>query len=159
MRAPTKLILVATWLAVATGCSKAKPVGLAIEGYNYTNRFIDSFTVTDEDGNGSWGGDVQLSTPTAGGGKSTCCVMLDPNAKKPVRLRIDWTLDRVDDAAGHTIAPEIKKQTWVTIGPPFPADPQNFEVHFYPDGHVEVEVSHWSSPPRIILPEGRRPAP
>jgi hypothetical protein len=159
MRRSSHIALAALLLVAVTACSRAKPVGLAIEGYNYTNRFIDSFTVTDEHGNGSWGGNVDLSTPTAGGGGSTCCVMLDPGAKKPVRLRIDWTLDRVDDAAGRTIAPQTRKQAWVTIGPPFPADPQNFEVHFYPDGHVEVAVSHWSSPPRIILPEDRRPVP
>jgi hypothetical protein len=68
MRAPSKVILIVWLLAAMTGCSRAKPVGLAIEGYNYTNRFIDSFTVTDEDGNGAWGGNVFLSSPTSGGG-------------------------------------------------------------------------------------------
>lgn len=86
-------------------------------------------------------------------------MMLNSNVRKPVRLRIDWTLDRVDDSSGHTIAPELKKQAWVTISPPFPSDPQNFEVHFYQDGHVEAAVTQWSSPPRISLPKGRRPAP
>lgn len=155
----TRIVVSASLLTVIMGCSRAKPVGLSIEGYNYTNRFIDSFTVTDEDGNGSWGGDVQLSTPTAGGGKSTCCVMLDPSVKMPVRLRIDWTLDRVDDSSGRTIAPEIKRRAWVTVSPPFPDDPQNLEIHFYQDGHVEAAVTHWSSPPRVSLPDGRRPTP
>ena len=155
----SRALLAALLLVATTGCSRTKPVGLAIEGYNYTNRFIDSFTVTDEDGNGSWGGDVQLSTPTAGGGKSTCCVVLHTNVQKPVRLRIDWTLDRVDDSDGHTVAPEIRKRAWVTIAPPFPDDPKNFEVHFYQDGHVEVAVTHWSSPPKVSLPKGRRPVP
>lgn len=159
MRAPSKTILIAWLMVAATGCSRAKPVGLAIEGYNYTNRYIASFTVTDENGNGSWGGNVELSTPTAGGGKSTCCVMLDPTVAKPVRLRIDWTLDEVDDSEGRAIAPEIRKAAWVTVTPPFPPDPQNFEVHFYPDGHVEAAVTHWSSPPRISLPEDRKPTP
>lgn len=155
----TRVFFTASLTVVLSGCSQAKPIGLAIEGYNYTNRFIDSFTVTDEDGNGAWGGNVFLSSPTSGGGGGTCCVMLDPNAKSPVRLRIDWTLDRVDDSTGHTLAPEIQKQAWVTVTPPFPADPKNFEVHFYQDGHVEVSVTHWPSPPRVSLPEGRRPAP
>jgi hypothetical protein len=47
----------------------------------------------------------------------------------------------------------------VEVGPPFPADPQNFEVHFYPDGHVEAAVTRWSSAPRIKLPEGRTERP
>jgi hypothetical protein len=159
MRLSLQVFLVAALLAATTGCSRAKPTGLAIEGYNYTTRYIDSFTVTDEHGNGAWGGNVFLSTPTAGGGKSTCCVMLDPNAKKPVRLRINWTIGQIDDANGHTIAPELRKESWVTVSPPFSADPQNFEVHFYADGHVEAAVTHWASAPHIKLPEGRTEQP
>jgi hypothetical protein len=79
--------------------------------------------------------------------------------KKPVRLRIDWTIGRIDDESGHTIAPGLRKQAWVSVNPPFPADPQNFEVHFYADGHVEAAVTHWSSPPRTKLPEGRTEQP
>ena len=159
MRTSTYIALATSRLIAVSGCSRAKPVGLSIEGYNYTSRFIADFTVTDENGNGAWGGDVLLSTPTAGGGKDTCCVMLDPNNKKPVRLRIDWTYDRIDDAEGHTIAPAVKRTAWVTISPPYPDDPQNFEVHFYPHNHVEAAVTHWSSAPRITLPANRKPMP
>lgn len=159
MRTSTYIALSVSLLIAVTGCSRAKPVALAIEGYNYTNRIIISFSVTDENGNGAGGGDVALSTPTAGGSKSTCCVMLDLNVKRPVRLRIDWTFDRIDDSTGHTIVPETSNQAWVAIRPPFPDDPKNFEVHFYQDGHVEAAVTHWSSPPRISLPENRKPMP
>jgi len=156
MRTLTRVIFAASALTAVLGCSRAKPVSLAIEGYNYTNRYISSFTVTDEDGNGSWGGDVKLSTPTAGGGGGTCCVLLDSNTKRPVRLRINWVIGRIDDAAGHPIAPDVRREAWVSISPPFPADPQNFEVHFYADGHVEAAITRWSSEPRVKLPEGRR---
>jgi len=154
-----RIVLAVSLLVAMTGCSRAKPIGLAIAGYNYTNRLIASFTVNDESGNGAWGGNVYLSSPTSGGGGGTCCVMLDSNAQKPVRLRVDWTLDEVEDSSGHTIAPEIKKQAWVTLNPPFPEDPQSFEVHFYPDGHVEAAVTRWPSSPRISLPENRKPTP
>lgn len=159
MRMLTRIVFASSLLAAMMGCSRAKPIGLAIMGYNYTNRFIASFTVTSEDGAGAWGGNVYLSSPTSGGGGGTCCVMLNPNTRHAVNMRIDWTLDEVDDASGHAIAPEIRKRAWVTIKPPFPADPHNFEVHFYPDGHVEAAVTHWLSAPRISLPEDRRPAP
>lgn len=156
MRASIFLSLIALSLA-AVACSRAKPVGLAVDGYNYTNRIIVSFTVTDENGNGAGGGDIALSTPTAGGGKSTCCVMLESTVSRPVRLRINWTIDRIDDQTGCRIVPETSKEAWIYIAPPFPKNPNNLEVHFYPDGHVEAAVTHWSSPPRISLPEGRRP--
>jgi hypothetical protein len=42
---------------------------LAIVGYNYTERYIDSFHV-----NGQGGGNLYVSGPTAGGGSSACCV-------------------------------------------------------------------------------------
>ena len=159
MRTSTYIALAAALLIAFTGCSRGKPVGLAIAGYNYTDRYIDSFTVTDAEGDGAWGGNVYLSTPTSGGGGGTCCVMLDPHTTKPVRLRISWTIDRIDDASGHTIAPELRKEAWVTVAPPFPDDPKTFEVHFYPDGHVEAAVTHWPSSPRIKLPEGRSAKP
>ncbi|MGG1944547.1 DUF3304 domain-containing protein [Trinickia sp. NRRL B-1857] len=159
MQTSSRIFLAAFILVAFNGCSRAKPIGLAIEGYNYTNRYISSFTVTDESGNGSWGGDVKLSTPTAGGGGSTCCVLLQPNTTRAVRLRIDWTIGRIDDASGHTVAPEIHKVASVSVEPPFPDDPKNLEVHFYPDGHVEAAVTQWSSEPRIKLPEDRKEQP
>jgi hypothetical protein len=56
MRIPTHIALALVVLVASTGCARAKPIGLAIEGYNYTNRYIASFTVTDQNGNKSWGG-------------------------------------------------------------------------------------------------------
>lgn len=159
MTTSIRLALAASLMIAMTGCSRAKPVGLAIEGYNYTNRFIINFTVTDEDGNGAWGGDVLLSTPTEGGGKSTCCVMLDPSVKHPIKLKIKWTVEGIYDSSGKAVLPDIRKESWVTVSPPFPDDPQNFEVHFYQDGHVEAGVTRWSSKPRISLPEDWSPTP
>jgi hypothetical protein len=154
-----RVFFTASLAVVVSACSQAKPIGLAIEGYNYTNRFIDSFTVTDEDGNGAWGGNVYLSTPTSGGGGGTCCVMLNPHTTRPVRLRINWTIGRIDDESGRTIAPALRKEAWVAVAPPFPDDPKTFEVHFYPNGHVEAAITHWPSSPRIKLPEGRGEKP
>lgn len=155
---PTVLFGLVISLCVV-GCSHAKPVGLEIDSYNYTSRYIDSFTVTDENGNGAWGGDVALSDDEAGGGKSTCCVMLDKNEKKSVRLRIDWSITDIVDSQGKVIAPAEQRQAWVTISPPFPENPQEFDVHFYPDGHVEAAVTEWGEPPRIKLPKNRKEHP
>ena len=46
-----------------------KAHNLTIYGYNYTDTEIGSFEV-----NGQGGGNIEVSIPTAGGGKSTCCI-------------------------------------------------------------------------------------
>ncbi|MGF7192479.1 hypothetical protein JOE11_005557 [Robbsia andropogonis] len=138
-----------------SGCSHAKPVGLAIVGYNYTNQRIEVFSVTDEKGNSAGGDSLQLSTPTSGGGGLVCCVMLDTTTKRSTRLHIWWRTEAVIDKNGRILAPERENTREVTVSPPFPPDPGNFEVHFYPDGHVEAAVTQYLSEPRIKLPEGR----
>ena len=78
VRTPIRIVFVASLMTALIGCSRAKPIGLSNEGYNYTNRFIVDLTVTDESGNSAWGGDVLLSTTTAGGGKEAGGVSRHP---------------------------------------------------------------------------------
>ena len=42
------------------------------------------------------------------------------------------------------------KQT-VKLTKPIPIEPHYFEVHFYQDGHIEVEATRESSDPRLKL--------
>lgn len=140
------------FLIVLGGCNRVKPVGLDLFGYNYTNRYISSYSVTGQSGHGAWGGDVDLSTPTIGGGKDTCCIMLDTTYKKPVSFLVSWHVGAVGDSKRRIIAEGYDKDQWIEVKPPYPKDAQYFEVHFYPDGHVEAAITHYASPPRIILP-------
>ena len=43
----------------------------------------------------------------------------------------------------------------VPVNPQVPANPGYFEVHFYPDGHVEAAITEHSSSPRLILSKDR----
>jgi hypothetical protein len=59
---------------------------LLIQGYNYTDDYIDSFTV---DGQG--GGNLYVSGPTSGGGGSVCCASFARGTSMPIRLKVRWT--------------------------------------------------------------------
>lgn len=133
-----------------------EPVGLTIYGYNYTNRYIDQFYV---DGNA--GSNLGVSTPTAGGSKSVCCFSYTPGTPAPKTVTVKWV------ASGCTYketnmynetsswAHHFFKTQEVPVNPKIPANPGYFEVHFYPDGHVEAAITEHSSPPRLILSEDR----
>ena len=103
----------------------AQPVSLTINGFNYTDLYIDSFEV-----NGQGGGNLFVSSPTSGGGGGVCCVSFSPGTKLPVQLKIKWTRNR---------------KRWcekeVLLTGPVPANPRHLGVHFFPDGHIEAEIT------------------
>lgn len=113
---------------------------LTIYGYNYTDTGIGSFEV-----NGRGGGNLEVSIPTAGGGKSACCVAVYAPIRTPQTVKIKWTRDL---------------ETWceqeVMLNPPLSPDPEYFEVHFYQDGRIEVAATEIDSPPRLQLERAYR---
>ena len=66
--------------------SDAAPASLLLQGYNYTDHYIDSFSV-----NGQGGGNIFESGPESGGGKSACCVAWNPSTKLPLKITVRWT--------------------------------------------------------------------
>jgi hypothetical protein len=119
-------------------------VSLEINGFNYTDLYIDSFEV-----NGQGGGNLYVSSPTSGGGGSVCCVSWSPGSSQPVRLTVKWTHDG---------------KRWceqeVAITGPVPARPQNLGIHFFPDGHIEAELAEDYPEVKLALarasPEARK---
>ena len=108
---------------------------LEINGYNYTDLYIDSFEV-----NGQGGGNLFVSNPTSGGGGGVCCVSLRPGTRLPIPLTIKWTRD------GERWC---EKEAQLTG--PVPANPRHLGVHFFPDGHIEAEVTENSPEVRLRL--------
>ncbi len=104
-------------------------------GYNYTDLYIDSFEV-----DSAGGGNLEVSIPTAGGGKHTCCTTLVSGLPLGTEFTIKWTRDR-----------ELWCEQTVKLTQPVPLDAHYLEVHFYQDGHIEVEPSRQASPPRLKL--------
>ena len=128
---------------------------LTIVGYNYTDRYIDSF-----DAAGQGGGNLFLSGPSSGGGGGTCCIGFWSATPLPKKIKVDWTASycklTVKGSHGETFVETAP--FWRTadayIHGPIPDNPGYLEVHFYKDGHVEVAVTTRPSPPRLQLPDG-----
>ena len=112
-----------------------KAYNLTIYDYNYTNTGIGSFEV-----NGQGGGNLEVSVPDAGGGKSVCCVTVFTPSTNSKTVRVKWTRDL---------------DTWceqeVVLAPFAISKPKYFEVHFYPEGRIELAVTEESSDPRLKL--------
>jgi hypothetical protein len=157
------LVLVALLLAAcqqsASGADKPKDgkYMLTITGYNYTDQSIGNFSV-----NGIGGSDVSVSTPTSGGGGGSCCIVWREGTRLPQKVRIEWDAD----ACEYTSEPNIYgnrfetyrhfyKEQYVELKGPIPKNPGYFEVHFYPDGHIEVAITELFSDPRLKLPSDR----
>jgi hypothetical protein len=131
-------------------------VALAIEGYNYTNRHIDSFTV---DGNG--GGNLYVSSPASGGGGTLCCVRYRPGTTDNT-VTVRWQSGDCYYHVASTISKEIfdryfefYKEAQVKVTDDVPPDAKYMEIHFYPDGSVQAAVTATASPPRLLLNKQR----
>ena len=131
-------------------------VSLTITGYNYTDRYIDQFTV-----NGNGGGNLFVSGPTSGGGGSECCkdyITGVDNWILPVRWQVGgctYNTSKQKDGSERYDLYHYFKEVEVKVDPKIAARPAYLEVHFYPDEHVELAVTEHSSPPRLKLSKDR----
>ncbi len=131
-------------------------IGLTLVGYNYTNRYIDEFSV-----DGVGGGNLFVSGPTSGGGGDVCCVnyITGPGEWK---VHVKWQADACtydehtwSNGEKHSEIYSYFKEADVLVDPHVPDHPAYFEVHFYPDGHVEAVITEHASPPRLKLSKSR----
>jgi Protein of unknown function (DUF3304) len=104
-------------------------------GYNYTDLYIDSFEV-----DGAGGGNLAVSTSDSGGGGHACCARITSGIPLGTTFTIKWTRDR-----------EQWCEIDVPLTKPVPKEPRYLEVHFYPDGMVEIEATQKASKPRLAL--------
>jgi hypothetical protein len=140
----------------AVTASEFKPTGkrfdLTLAGYNYTNRYIDEYSV-----NGHWGGNLSVSEPgSAGGGSAGSVVYFDTGTKKTVNVR--WQSGACYFKTKSTISNDIYqhihsfyKEAEVQIERGHSREPNNLEIHFYPDGKVRAIVTELASHPDIVV--------
>lgn len=131
-------------------------VELTLTGYNYTDRYINQFSV-----NGNGGGNLFVSSPTSGGGGSACCVRYRAGVEE-WKLRVRWqagackfNTNKYDDGREWSDVHSFYKEVDIYVDPKVSDRPAYLEVHFYPDGHVEAAVTEHSSPPRLKLNKDR----
>ena len=144
-----KKMLTGTFAALAlTACQKAtevEPKMLAITGYNYTDRYIDGFSV-----NGQGGSNVLLSDDADGGGKTTCCIVWRPGTALPVTIVVEWTYGYEKDFdTGQLLREAETHRAEVELTGPVPEHPTVFVVHFYPNNTVQLEVAEDYPKPRL----------
>jgi hypothetical protein len=136
-----KLLTLLLTASLLTAC-QAEQKMLGITGYNYTNRYIDGFSV---DGQGG----TNLSANTNGSGEA-CCILLRQDRALPVKVHVEWTYGYEKDFdTGRLLKPAETHQADVDLTGPIPKDPTIFVVHFYPDNTVQVEVAADYPKPRI----------
>ena len=141
-------------LVSAPGACEEKSKMLGIVGYNYTHRYIDSFDVE-----GQGGGNIYLSTATSGGGGTSCCIGYNPRLKLPIQMRVRWTFGYKRDAKGKIVLPNETHETIAELHGPVPNDPQQLEVHFMPDGTVQLRITREYSLPMLIIDRNKNKAP
>lgn len=116
----------------------SRPVGLAIHGFNYTDRVISMFSI-DHRG----GGNIFVNSSTSSGGKTTCCMRWYPGSQLSRPVKIEWM--RYIDG----------RRTWckkeVMLNAPFPQNPTDVSVHFMPDGDIEVDLTEGYPEPKLRL--------
>jgi hypothetical protein len=145
----TRIPLLLLAVLSLTGCDffRPEPVALSILGYNYTGRYIHTFSV-----NGQWGGNLYEESA---GGSIVCCLSFRPDSKLPFDVEVEWTFGREEDDKGNITRPQEHRKATATVTGPLPKNkPSNFEVHFMPDGSVQAYVTHFMSFP-FLLPDGK----
>jgi hypothetical protein len=131
------------------------PIKLGIVGYNYTNRYIDAFSV-----NGAGGGNLFVSGPGGGGGGTACCANWAVGLKTR-KVIVRWHTaaciynERTSGGEKFRDTHRFFKEVEVQVAPGIPDQPRYLEVHIYPDEHVEAAVTEAVSRPRLNLTEDR----
>jgi len=159
------------FIMAMSGCSKASiassgseagaarngPVTLALVGYNYTDRYIDSFSV---DGQG--GGNINVSSPSSGGGGIVCCVLYQPGSE-PKTVTVRWQFDACYFREASSYSTEtyntlhaFYKEKKVRVTENTSGKAEYMEVHFYPDDSIQVVLTKELSMPRLSLSKERQ---
>lgn len=140
----------------ASESSRLGPLSLAVVGYNYTDRYIDTFTV-----NGQGGGNLYVSSETSGGGGTVCCVMFYPGTNHGM-VRIRWQHGACYYREYSTSSTDVYetlhsffREERIAVPRQVPAGAKNMEIHFYPDGTIQIALTATESAPRFKLSKSR----
>ena len=137
-------------LAALSGCASARGESrsVSVDEYNYTDRYIGDITV-----NGVWTGGVGAYR---GGGKRVQGIMAPRETSKKIVLKVKWNVGSYYsiESNSYTRAPIEPRAADVELPTPYPPDADLLVLHFYPDGHVEAEMTGNRKNRRIPAPDG-----
>lgn len=132
------------------------PISLSLVGYNYTDRYINEFSVS-----GRGGGNLYVSSPTSGGGGTTCCAKHWPGLKER-KVKVRWQsgacyyrVRASDSDRVYETLHSFYKEAQVVVDDRAGERARYMEVHFYPDGSVQLAATEQPSMPRLALDESR----
>jgi hypothetical protein len=135
-----------------------KNVSLALIGYNYTNKGIESYSL-----NGVDGGDIRLSSETSGGGGVTCCIdsftVKPPAATVKVRWQVDGCMYQLKNeitGASQRIRHLYYKEKLVNVEDLSNGRPKYVETHLYQNGEIKVRLTKEISLP-LMQANANRP--
>ncbi|MCD2518437.1 DUF3304 domain-containing protein [Massilia sp. G4R7] len=136
--------------------NEPRQVSLSLVGYNYTNRYINEFSV-----GGEGGGNLYVSSPAGGGGGTVCCAKYWPGVKG-YKVKVRWQTGacyyKVRASDSHEVHQRLFpffKEAEVEVDERATDRARYMEVHFYPDGSVQVAATEHPSPPRLVLDRER----
>lgn len=145
-----RAILKLLGLAALSGCASARGESrsVSIDQYNYTDRYIGDITV-----NGVWAGSVGAYE---GGGSRVQGLIAPTDSDKKIVLKVKWSVGSYYSVENNTYtrAPTESRLADVELPTPYPAGADLLVLHFYPDGHVEAELTGNRRNRRIPLPTG-----
>lgn len=130
---------------------------LALVGYNYTNRIIESYSV-----DGAAGGHILMSSPTSGGSGSVCCALISKSRKEKISVKVRWQVDGCTylekNSSGRLVPARhyFFKDAMIDLDPAYFSDPSYLETHFYPDGSIKLKITESLSIPDVKLSAERR---
>ena len=131
----------ARWLVLGlfTCLAQCKPApkshSLGVTGYNYTDRYIDSFSVGPVSG-----GNIYVSDMESTGNGQACCLEWTEGTELPIEYTVHWTRDG-----------DVWCRVDVVVTGPIPQDPTIFAVHFYQDGRVQAEIASVEPEARVKM--------
>ncbi|WP_295003610.1 DUF3304 domain-containing protein [uncultured Dechloromonas sp.] len=137
-------------LAALGGCASARGEGRSVSAVviNYTDRYIADVSV-----NGRWAG---AANAYGGEGNRVEGFLAPRETDKKVVLKVKWTVGSYYsvESNSYTRSPIQARFADVELPMPYPPESTYLILHFFPDGHVEAELSADRPARKIPKPAG-----
>ncbi|MET3449116.1 hypothetical protein [Ralstonia sp. 1138] len=86
---------------------------------------------------------IPLNIPVGAAGEYACCEATDKSTKAPLWIEVEYKpISRAAYLSGkYTVPPGPSVKRNVAVKGHIPPEPKTLEIHFYPGGRIEAELS------------------